>query len=152
MPKNKRVYSSVAKKVGRIIAKKGYEFVKGRVQDRLRESMQPPRRQYSKPKISVMTRKRRDTYHTRGKFAGSFKKGKNSKTPLNKYSNKGVVSTTEISGTVADPDCCYVTHMAVDGYSLIAIGLQALIRKLFEKNGLCVKHIISHYTNKTCLI
>lgn len=74
-------------------------------------------------------------YHTSGGYHGRFRKGKRGLTPVSIYANKGVLLTSEVNGTVSDPDCIYITHVACDTYKLIIESVNALFRKLFEKAG-----------------
>jgi len=68
-----------------------------------------------------------------GKYGGSFKKPKRLSKKINKFINKGFESTTEIIGTVADPDCVYVGASAISCMTAIECVAQALLRSLFEK-------------------
>lgn len=84
---------------------------------------------------------KRSKYYTKGTFAGKLRKGGSNKKPESVYANKGVVRTSEVIGVVADPDCVYITHTAVDGYKLVEVAVQALVRKLFEKLGYRITNV-----------
>lgn len=77
-------------------------------------------------------KKKRTPTRSVGRYQGRFKK---TKKPSGKtvYSNKGVYVTSEVHGTVADPDCIYISHCSIDQYECIKYAIYALIRKLFEK-------------------
>lgn len=68
-----------------------------------------------------------------GKYGGSFGKPKKLTRLINKFQTKGFESTTEVIGTVADPDCVYVGASAVSTMTAIECAAQALLRALFEK-------------------
>lgn len=80
-------------------------------------------------------------YQTQGTYHGKFNKRGSLKKKESIYANKGVVRTSEVIGTVADPDCVYITHTAVDGYKLVDVAVQALVRKLFEKQGYRITNV-----------
>lgn len=70
-----------------------------------------------------------------GMNGGRFRKPKKNSKKLNKYLSQGFVHTTEIHGTVSDPDCVYVGHSTFSGQQLIELMCQALLRKLWAKSG-----------------
>jgi len=72
---------------------------------------------------------------TNGEYVGKFKKLKSIKNENAVYGNRGVFQTWEIHGRVNDPNVVYISHQAVDGYEVIVTGVEALMRKLFEKAG-----------------
>lgn len=84
---------------------------------------------------------RRRAYHTTGSYKGKFKKGSSKETKEQNYANKGILHTSEVSGTISDPDCVYITHTAVDGYKLVEVAVQALFRKLFQKQGYVITNV-----------
>lgn len=67
-----------------------------------------------------------------GKYQGRFKKGRKS---VNNYLGNGFKITTEVTGTVSDPDCVYLGHTTFSGYQAVALAQQCLLRKLFLKAG-----------------
>lgn len=79
----------------------------------------------------------RRSYHTLGGYGGKFKKAtrKGKKSQMDIYASKGFIYTDEISGTVSDPDCVYITCKALSSYDVIRHAVQALLRKLFTKAG-----------------
>jgi len=87
------------------------------------------------------TRKARGVYHTTGSYQGKFKKGGSLVKKETPYANKGVVRTSEVCGIVADINCIYITHTAVDPYKVIEVAVQALVRKLFERQGYRIANI-----------
>lgn len=80
-------------------------------------------------------------YNTKGSYQGKFKKGKKLLTKTSVYANKGVLLTSEVKGTVSDPDCLYITHTAVDSYKVIIQIVDSLFRKLFEKAGFQISNL-----------
>lgn len=74
----------------------------------------------------------------RGKFPNPSRKGLSG---ISRYANSGLVDTTEISGQLDDPDCVYLTHMALDPTQVVTQLVQALLRKLFRKHGIDVGSI-----------
>lgn len=77
-------------------------------------------------------------YHTHGTHKGRFQKSRKTSTRTTIYSNRGILSTSEVHGIIADPDCVYITHTACDTYKIIVTSTEALIRKLFEKKGFVI--------------
>lgn len=86
-------------------------------------------------------RKKPAGMNTRGNFQGKFKKRKRPKSNLSVYANKGISSTYEVHGTVADPDCVYISHTTCDSFQLLAQAGRALFRKLFEKANFVISSI-----------
>lgn len=86
---------------------------------------------------------KKSVYKTRGSYHGKFKKPKkgSNKKPESQFANKGIVRISEVIGTVSDPDCVYITHTAIDGYKLVEVAVQALVRKLFEKLGYRIANV-----------
>lgn len=68
-----------------------------------------------------------------GKFGGNFKKPRKLSKKPNKFQTKGFESTTEVIGTVADPDCVYLGASAVSTMTAIECAAHALLRAVFEK-------------------
>jgi len=52
---------------------------------------------------------------------------------MDQYLSKGFISTTEVNGTVSDPNCVYIGHSAISGIQTMEMTLHALLRKLFWK-------------------
>lgn len=70
-----------------------------------------------------------------GKYQGKFKKtNKKTAKKLSVYLNNGFVDTQEISGTVSDPDCCYLQHSAIDADYQLKMVRRVLLRKLLKKS------------------
>lgn len=70
-----------------------------------------------------------------GKYKGAFKKPKRKLNIPAVLSQKGIMRTNEIHGTIADPDCVYISHTALDSFQAVTESVIALMRKLFEKGG-----------------
>jgi len=87
--------------------------------------------------IMVSTRSQR--YVTNGKYKGKFKRER--KAYGNQFAEKGFLNTIEVSGTVTDPDCVYLLHVAADPYLIIGHAVEALVRKLFAKGGAVVNSV-----------
>jgi hypothetical protein len=68
-----------------------------------------------------------------GKAGGKFKKPRKLSKKVNPYQTKGFESTTEIHGTVSDPDCVYLGASTVSTMKAIEVCAHALLRQLFEK-------------------
>lgn len=68
-----------------------------------------------------------------GKYGGSFGKTKRLNRKVSPYMTKGFESTTEIIGTVADPDCVYLGASAVSTSTALECAAHAILRTLFEK-------------------
>jgi len=83
----------------------------------------------------------RRSYKTKGQSAGRFKKGRKNRTNVSIYANKGILLTSEVGGTVTDPDCVYIAHTACDVEKVITESIDALFRKLFEKAGFMVTNL-----------
>lgn len=99
---------------------------------------------FNKWKSLVKARKAKGTpkgYETMGRYSGRFKKAKTAKTQFNIHSNKGIVDTYETHGTVADPDCVYISAQALDGFRVVEIAVLALMRKLFQKAGFVISNV-----------
>jgi len=81
-------------------------------------------------------RSKKMSYSTTGSYVGPFRSRKItgfSKTDA--YRNFGFCNTTEITGTVSDPDCVYVGHSTTSGHRILTVFLQAALRKLYRKVG-----------------
>jgi len=74
-------------------------------------------------------------YATKGKYAGRFRRRKVRRDKTDKYRNYGFCNTTEITGTVSDPDCVYIGHSTTSGHRILTVFLQAALRKLFRHVG-----------------
>lgn len=68
-----------------------------------------------------------------GKFGGSFRRAKRLTKKTPKYQTHGFVNTTEVNGTVSDPDCVYAGTTAVNARAAVEVIAQAMLRKLFQK-------------------
>lgn len=77
-------------------------------------------------------------YVTKGRYLGKIRKPtrRRMKSSVDTAAKRGFVYNEEISGTVSDPDCVYVTANAISSYNAVVYSVQALIRKLFLKSGL----------------
>jgi len=78
-------------------------------------------------------------YVTTGKYRGKFKRQRRAKG--NVYAENGFLNTTEVSGTVSDPDCVYIVHAAADPYLIVGHAVEALVRKLVAKAGTSVNSV-----------
>lgn len=94
---------------------------------------------YNRNKRSVGVQGRLDKYNTRGYYSGKFPKFKKVKRDI--WREKGVVHTTEVHGTVSDPDCVYVGQSSYSGFQLIEIICMTLLKKLFQKTGWICKDV-----------
>lgn len=73
----------------------------------------------------------RDKYSTRGYNGRSFNKAKKKNvSQFRFYANKGFVDTYETSGTLSDPDCLYLGHVAQNKVHTMRTMIRALFRKL----------------------
>lgn len=139
-------YSSVAKYgkvIGMELGKQLLPFARKYVADKVGEMISKPKTpaKTKKPKSDKKKRRRgKVTYATTGSYGGKFKKS--DKTDVSKvYANKGVWSTFEVQGTTSDPDCLYVTHMAIDSFQMVELMILSLFRKLFQKAGYNISNI-----------
>jgi len=71
---------------------------------------------------------------TGASYQGKFKVKKYTK-KSDPYRKFGFVHTSEVNGTVSDPNCIYLGHSAMSGTSMLALMCQALMRKLFKKGS-----------------
>lgn len=78
---------------------------------------------------------KRDKYFTMGKYAGKFKKRYTRFLKTDYYRNYGFCNTTEITGTVSDPDCVYVGHSTTSGHRILTVFLQSALRKLYKQSA-----------------
>jgi len=102
---------------------------------RSREPSRPPR-SASKPPVRIpfvsTPRRSKSRFSGSGKYAGKFKKGRKS---VNQYLSSGFKITTEITGSVSDPDCVYLGHSTFSGYQALSLAQACLVRKLLLKAG-----------------
>jgi len=87
-------------------------------------------------------KKRRTTkrYGSSSVYSGRFRKGsKKGANSFGKYTAKGVVDTIECSGSVSDPDCCYLNHSYAAVQDVFYASVRALVRKLLDKANIRVK-------------
>lgn len=70
-----------------------------------------------------------------GYYSGKFKKPTKKGLQIYKaqYAGKGFVKTFEVAGSIADPDCCYITHTTVVPWQTIQILVESLVRKLLRR-------------------
>lgn len=74
--------------------------------------------------------------YTQGSFGGRFKRPRRVKKDI--YRKAGFMHTTEVHGSVNDPDCVYIGHSTFSATQLLEVILQSLLRKLFQKtNWVC---------------
>jgi len=86
------------------------------------------------PKAMLLQGRRTRLGPVRGRYVGKFKKPK--KVKVNRFTmhmRKGMTSTLEVTGSVADPDCVYLGVTALDGNQAVRITIMALMRKLIRK-------------------
>lgn len=70
-----------------------------------------------------------------GNYGGRFRSASKSYSKkLKVFLNNGFVDTQEISGTIADPDCVYLQHSAIDADKQINMMLKCMLRKLLKKS------------------
>lgn len=71
-----------------------------------------------------------------GVFAGRFRKPnkKGMQSWKTKYAANGFVNTTEVTGKINDPNCCYLIHTATPPPDTIKIIVESLLRKLIRKS------------------
>lgn len=67
------------------------------------------------------------------KYSGKFGKAKRLSKKVNLYQAKGFECTTEVDGTVSDPDCVYLGASCISQNNAIDVMAYALFRQLFEK-------------------
>lgn len=68
-----------------------------------------------------------------GTIGGKFKRPRKLSKKVNKYETKGFQNTTEVTGTVSDPDCVYIGASSISMTHAIELAACALLRQLFEK-------------------
>lgn len=78
-------------------------------------------------------------YRTQGKYRGPFKSKRKVRRDI--YREYGFVHTTEVHGTVSDPDCVYVGHSTYSSLQLLEVMCQSLLKKLFSKAGIHIQNI-----------
>lgn len=79
------------------------------------------------------------TSRYRGKFKKPTRRGRSNK--LTRMADKGLLHVAEICGQVEDPDCVYLSHMALDPTQVITMIIQVLLRKLFAKHGITIRSV-----------
>lgn len=72
-------------------------------------------------------------YRTKGRYAGRFRRTRRNKKDM--FRHLGFMHTTEVHGTVTDPDCVYIGHSAHSQIQLLEVICQSLLKKLFAKAG-----------------
>lgn len=78
-------------------------------------------------------------YHTVGRYAGRFRRGKRSLPDL--FRQRGFMHTLEVHGVVSDPNCVYVGHSTYGSIQLLEVFMQAMLKKLFQKAGVVIKDV-----------
>lgn len=76
-----------------------------------------------------------------GSYGGKFKKPRKLSRKVNPYLTKGFENTTEVTGTVTDPNCVYMAASSISSTHAIDILARALLRRAFEK---CVGYPITN--------
>lgn len=66
-------------------------------------------------------------------YKGRFRKPKKLTKKGDAFLKSGFVHTTEINGTVSDPEICYIGHCSYSGVQLFECIMQSMFRKLFMK-------------------
>lgn len=80
--------------------------------------------------------KKRTRYYTQGKFVGKFRAATaKSGRKWTEFNKKGINVVNEITGTVADPDCVYMSVTAIEPNDCISRIADAIIRRMLEKAG-----------------
>lgn len=94
------------------------------------------RNMYTSGKYKNMSSRKSNTVTATSykRFKKASRKGIN---VMKQYHTKGYVDTVEINGTINDPDCVYIGHVAQANVQTMDTMVRALIRKLFMK---CVKY------------
>lgn len=59
---------------------------------------------------------------------------------MKEYSTKGIVETSEIAGTVSDPNCVYILNASLPP-GVIDVAIRALVRRLLDKGGWTVRSV-----------
>lgn len=72
-------------------------------------------------------------------YKGKFKKVK--KVYKDPFVSKGFKHVVEITGTVQDENAVYIGHSACQGYALIELFAQVMLRRLFEKAGMIINNV-----------
>lgn len=80
-------------------------------------------------------------YRTQGYLVGPFKKRTRKKSKTDVYEKKGFKNTTEVTGTVSDPDCVYIAHGTTVGQKVLTLFMQCALKKLFEISGKSIKAV-----------
>lgn len=70
-------------------------------------------------------------YRTKGRYTGKVRNFKNARNKIAPYDRYGFSNTSEINGTISDPDCVYLGHSTMSGPRMLTVLLQAMLRKLF---------------------
>ena len=86
-------------------------------------------------------RKKKYIFDVKGKYAGKFKVKKNRIKKIDTYLKYGFLNTTEINGTIDDPDCVYVGHTTYSPLAVLEQLMCSLARKLFRKIGYDITHL-----------
>lgn len=81
------------------------------------------------PKAKVIT----------ARYTGKFRKAR--KVKYDPFLRNGFIHTTEVNGSVTDPDCVYVAHSTYSGQQLIELLMQVLVKKLFQKAGRFIRDL-----------
>lgn len=92
-------------------------------------------RSRAKARTMASRRKSMGQYRTTGTYVGRFKKRKLRKRMVDVFNRHGFTNTTEITGTVSDPDCVYVGHSTSSGPRILTVFLQACLRKLYKESA-----------------
>jgi len=76
-------------------------------------------------------------WHTTGGYQGSFKRPtRGAGRSMDIYNKKGWTAVSEYTGSVSDPDCCYLLNAAVSANDVLFYSMAAAVRKLFELAGI----------------
>jgi len=121
--------------VGAYAAGKAIQYG-ARVYNNRKPGGKPPKRiDPSHPPIRISKKKKRPTAYNSGLLVGKFKKSKRVTDPFKMYGRTGFVKSTEVRGSVSDPDCVYIGHSCIGIYQAYELVACALLRKLFTKIG-----------------
>lgn len=107
-------------------------------------------RTVSKVMSGSTARKKKYKFHVGGRYVGKFKVKKNRKTKVDVFLKYGFLNTTEVNGTIDDPDCVYVGHTTYSPLAVLEQLMCSLARKLFRKIGYDITHLkqrIDSFTN-----
>lgn len=88
------------------------------------------------PGPSKRMRRANVRWHTTGHYQGPFRRPtKRAGRMMDIYNRKGWTAVSEYTGSVSDPDCCYLLNAAVSANDVLFYSAASALRKLFEIGG-----------------